>query len=105
MKLRNEKDSIKRGKGISRGIVKNLTHKAYRRAFRNKTITYVDMTILKSKQHTVTTHMFRKRALSAWEDKRCWISNNTSFPHGHPNTGIPPPKKIKLSPPPSGDVL
>ena len=104
MKYKGVNDSIKRAKGISKCIVKNLSHRQYYKAYKNKKITYVNMTILKSNQHTVTTHRFKKRALSAFEDKRCWTSHNTSLPHGHPQTNIPPPKKIKLSLPSSGDV-
>ena len=104
MKYKDSKDSIKRAKGISKCIVKNLKHRTYRRAFKNKNITYVNMTILKSNHHNVKTHTFNKRALSAWEDKRCWLSHNTSLPHGHPDTNIPPPKKMKLTLPTSGDI-
>ena len=105
IKLKDKDDSIKRAKGISKCLVKRMKHKQYHLAYKNKCITYVNMTILKSNQHTVTTHKFKKRALSAFEDKRCWTSYNISFPHGHPDTGIPPPKRIKHSPPASGDVL
>ena len=105
MKYKGVDDSIKRAKGISKCIVRNLSHEQYYLAYRNKRITYANMTILKSNQHTVTTHSFRKRALSAFEDKRCWVSHNTSLPHGHPQTNIPPPKRIKLSLPSSGDML
>lgn len=104
MKYKGVDDSIKRAKGISKSLVKRMSHRQYYLAYKNKKITYVNMTILKSNQHTVTTHSFKKRALSAFEDKRCWTSHNTSFPHGHPQTNIPPPKKIKLLPS-SGDVL
>ena len=38
MKLKNEENSIKRAKGISRSLVKNMEHKAYKRAYRNKNI-------------------------------------------------------------------
>lgn len=105
IKLKGKKDSIKRGKGISRCLVKQFKHETYENAYKNKIITFVNMTILKSQNHTVHTHTFKKRALSAAEDKRCWISNNISLPHGHHQTGIPPPKKQKLNIPPSGDVL
>ena len=101
MKLKDV--SIKRAKGISKSIVKSMKHKQYYLAYENKKITYVNMTILKSQQHTIQTHQFKKRALSAFEDKRCWTSHNISFPHGHPETGIPPPKRLKLSS--SGDAL
>ena len=105
MKIKGVDDSIKRAKGISKSLVKRMKHKQYYLAYKNKKITYVNMVILKSNQHTVTTHSFKKRALSAFEDKRCWTSHNISLPHGHPQTNVPPPKKIKLSPSPSGDVL
>ena len=105
MKIKDSEDSIKRAKGISKSLVVNMKHKLYKQAYRNKNITSVNMTILKSDLHTVKTHTFKKRALSAWEDKRCWLSHNTSLPHGHPDTHIPPPKRLKLTPPQSGDVL
>jgi ssDNA-binding Zn-finger/Zn-ribbon topoisomerase 1 len=73
MKLKDSDDSIKRAKGISRSLVSNMKHKNFRKAYRNKNITFVNMTILKSKSHEIKTHTFRKRALSAWEDKRCRI--------------------------------
>ena len=104
MKYKGVDNSIKRAKGISKSIVRNMQHRQYYEAYANKVITYVNMTILKSSQHTVITHRFKKRALSAFEDKRCWITHNTSLPHGHPQTNVPPPKRIKLSLPSSGDV-
>ena len=48
IKLKNDEE-IKRGKGISKSVVQNLRHKDYKKAFKNKKITYVNMTILKSK--------------------------------------------------------
>ena len=105
IKYKDSNESIKRAKGISKSIVKNMKHREYKKAFLNKRVSHINMTILKSQSHEVTTHTFRKRALSAWEDKRCWISSNISLPHGHHETDIPPPKKQKLSIPPSGDVL
>ena len=104
MKFKGVDDSIKRAKGISKSLVKQMKHKQYYLAYKNKKITYVNMVILKSNLHTVTTHNFKKRALSSFEDKRCWTSHNISLPHGHPQTNVPPPKKIKLLPPSSGDV-
>ena len=103
LKLANDK-SIKRAKGISKSIVRNMKHKLYRKVFKHQRISSVNMTILKSKTHEVKTTTFAKRGLSAWEDKRCWMSSNMSLPHGHPDTQVPPLKKRKLSLPPSGDV-
>ena len=104
IKLKGLKDSIKRGKGISKSIVKRLKHKTYKKVLKDQTFTKVNMTILKSKHHNVATTTFSKRALSAWEDKRCWMSTNYSLPHGHPDTQVPPPKRPRLCLPPSGDV-
>ena len=104
IKLKDSDKEIKRSKGISKSIVRNMKHKLYRTTYRRKKLTRVDMTILKSKCHTVTTTTFTKRALSAWEDKRCWLTRNKSLPHGHPETDVPPPKRPRLSLPPSGDV-
>ena len=62
------------------------------------------MTILRSKQHTIRTTTFRKRALNIWEEKRCWINKNESIPHGHFKSPILPPKVKSVFVPPSGDV-
>ena len=104
MKFANEQSSIKRAKGISRHLVKKMKHDAYLQAYDEKKITHVQMTILRSTQHTVQTTTFRKRALSAWEDKRLWLSENESVPHGFVDSPVPPPKRIRVLLPPSGDV-
>ena len=103
LKLEN-KENIKRAKGISKCIVKNMKHELYRKIFKHQQISSVNMTILKSKAHEVKTTTFAKRGLTAWEDKRCWMSQNISLPHGHPDTQVPSPKRRKLSLPPSGNV-
>ena len=105
IKFKDSSDSIKRAKGISKRVVKNMKHKQYRDAYKHMKLTKVSMTILKSKDQEIRTTTFEKRALSAWEDKRCWISKNHSLPHGHHDTNIPPPKKRKLTLPLSGDVV
>ena len=104
MEPKDSSDSIKRARGISKSIVVNMKHWVYKIAYINKNMTFVNMTILKSKTHEVKTHAFRKRALSAWEDKRCWIGHHISLPHGHPDTNISLTKRIKLTLPHSGDV-
>ena len=105
MKYKDNDDSIKRAKGISRCIVKDMKHKAYREALDATACnSHVTMTILKSSLHSVQTFTFRKRGLSSWEDKRCWLDSNYSLPHGHYNTGVPPPKRPRIQVPPTGDV-
>ena len=105
MKYADAHSSIKRAKGISRSIVSNMTHQDYHDAFEHKKETLVNMTILRSKQHTINTVTFRKRALSAWEDKRAWLSANKSLPHGHVDSPVPPRKRCRVAVPPSGDVV
>ena len=82
--------SIKRAKGIQRAAVKKLTIE--------------DMTIITSKNHIVCTKSFRKRGLSLWEDKRCWLDKNLSLPYGHYSLGLPPPSKRRRCLPVTGDV-
>ena len=104
MKYKDTDTSIKRAKGISKSIVNNMKHDSYREAFEEKKTTHVQMTIIHSKKHTLQTTTFRKRALSAWEDKRCWLSENESLPHGHVDSPVPLPKRRRVELPARGDV-
>ena len=105
IKFLGEDASIKRAKGISRHLVASTSHQEYREAFSSMTETSYQMTILRSRLHTVETVTFRKRGLSAWEDKRCWLEANSSVPHGSHLSGVPPPKRRRFAVPPSGDTL
>lgn len=104
MKFRDTDNAIKRAKGISKHIVRNMKHKAYQQAYMDKKITRVQMTILRSQQHTIETTTFQKRALSAFDDKRCWVNENCSLPHGHVDSPVPVPKRRRVLVPVSGDV-
>ena len=104
IKLEDEEDGIKRAKGISRAIVKNMRHEEYLNTYNQHKETYVNMTILKSTEHTIHTTTFRKRALSCLEDKRCWIDSNDSLPHGNYNISFQSRKRPRISLPASGDV-
>ena len=104
IKLKDSDKGIKRAKGVSRANVKNMRHETYRNVYMDSKETYVNMTILKSTEHTVHTTTFKKRALSCLEDKRCWLEPNTSLPHGHVDSPVPPPKRRRILPPPRGDV-
>jgi len=105
MKFKDSDASIKRAKGISKHVVHNMKHDIYREAFEEKKTTHVQMTIIRSKQHTLQTTTFRKRALSAWEDKRCWLSENNSLPHGHVDSPVPLLKRLRVELPVRGDVV
>ena len=104
MKYKDSDSSIKRAKGISKHIVRKLPHNDYVAAFEEKKTTRVHMTIICSQQHTIQTTTFNKRALSAFEDKRCWLSENESLPHGHVDSPVPMPKRRRVVVPRSGDV-
>ena len=104
MKYLGQESAIKRAKGISRHLVASTSHDSYREAYLSQRETSYDMTILRSKLHTIQTVTFRKRGLSAWEDKRCWLDANTSVPHGSSLSGIPAKRRRVYPTPYSGDV-
>ena len=105
MKYLGENVAIKRAKGISRHLVASTSHESYREAFMSQRETNYDMTILRSKLHTIQTVTFRKRGLSAWEDKRCWLDANSSVPHGSCLSGLPAKRRRVFPTPASGDVV
>jgi hypothetical protein len=104
MKFHGEERSIKRAKGISRHLVASTSHDTYRGAFLLQNEVSYQMTIFKSHLHTIETVTFRKRGLSAWEDKRCWLDANSSVPHGSYLSGLPDRRRRVFAPPFSGDV-
>ena len=55
MKYKDTDHSIKRAKGIAKHIVKRMKHDAYKAAFEEQKTTRVQMTILRSTQHTIQT--------------------------------------------------
>ncbi|MEL7309402.1 MAG: hypothetical protein AAGK05_17130 [Pseudomonadota bacterium] len=104
MKYLGQETGIKRAKGISRHLVASTSHSTYREAFLSQSETSYQMTILRSQLHTVETVTFRKRGLSAWEDKRCWLEANSSVPHGSYLSELPSKRRRVFIPPTSGDV-
>ena len=104
MKYLGQEAGIKRAKGISRHLVASTSHDTYREAFLSQQETNYDMTILRSTLHTIQTVTFRKRGLSTWEDKRCWLDANSSVPHGSCLSGLPAKRRRVFPVPCSGDV-
>ena len=104
MKYLGHDGGIKRAKGISRHLVTSTSHESYREAFLSQQETSYNMTILRSQLHTIKTVTFRKRGLSAWEDKRCWLDANSSVPHGSCLSGLPSKRRRVFPTPSSGDV-
>ena len=98
--------SIKRAKDISKHIVKNMKHELYRGLRGTENHTYTDDNhSIKTTQHSFQTTTFKERALSAWEDKRSWFSENESLPHRHVDSPMPIAKRRRVMMPLSGDVV
>ena len=104
MKYLGQNVAIKRAKGISRHLVASTSHESYREAFMAQRDNNYEMTILRSTLHTIQTVTFRKRGLSAWEGKRCWLEANSSVPHGSCLSGLPAKRRRVFPTPSSGDV-
>ena len=96
--------TIKRAKGIGRSVVEHMGHEAYQQAYHNHTESTVNMTIIRSIQHTVHTITIQKRGLCCWDDKRVWISANESVPHGSVLSPVAYDGPVRVRPPVRGDV-
>ena len=94
----NEKE-IKKAKGVRRVTLdKEIHYSDYYDVY-----TLVQKEISKwqsriaSKKHTISTLNYNKKVLSIWEDKRAWITENSSLPYGNyklENSNLP--KKVNL---------
>ena len=104
MKYLGQEASIKRAKGISRHLVASTSHDSCRQVFKSQEESTYEMKILRSELHTIKTITFRKRGLSSWEDKRCWLDANTSVPHGSCLSGLPSKRRRVFPTPVSGEV-
>ena len=73
-----------------------MKHDTYSEVFEEKKTAHVQLT------RKLAT--FNKRALSAWENKHCWLSENESLPHGHMDNPVPMPKRCRVMVPVPNDV-
>ena len=74
----------KRAKGIQRSVVaKEMSHVDYVDIFEGGDADYRNVRRFSSSCHAISTIEQRKKALSLWEDKRAWVSPNTSVAYGH----------------------
>jgi hypothetical protein len=84
----------KRAKGIQRSVVsQSIVHEDYAEVFNCAKEIYREVRGFRSQLHTITTTIQRKKALSLWEDKRAWVTHNTSHAFGHYSFSTPPPPK------------
>ncbi len=89
----------RRAKGVQRSVVSTiLRHSDYKKVFVSSEDIYQEVRGFRSTLHTITTTSTRKRALSLWEDKRAWVSPNTSVAYGHFSLSSPPsPKRARVT--------
>lgn len=93
MQNRKQQDH-KRAKGIQRCVVSTeMTHDDYVATLEGRLEDYRSVRGFRSKLHLLTTVQQRKRALSLWEDKRAWLSDNNSVAYGHFLLPTAPPFK------------
>ena len=100
----NKHCGVRRAKGIRKNVVHAFSHNDYRDIYTQTKENQVQMTLLKSENHQVSTTNIRKRGLSIWDDKRCWKSKNFSVPYGHYSLNQERPTKRSRVLPTSGDV-
>lgn len=93
----------KRAKGVRRATVKMcMKHKHYRKAYKKQKVLSFQQRRIASKLHHMQTLSYKKRSLSFFDDKRCWLSLNKSVPFGHYKL----PEELKKRPAvPSVDVI
>ena len=104
MKYLNDDKSVKRAKGIQKAIVSSFDHVDYQNIYYSSMQSVETMTLIQSRKHQLSTVNIKKRGLSLWEDKRCWLEKNYSLPYGHHSLSLPPPSKRTRLLPKCGDV-
>ena len=86
---------------MQRSVVnKEINHQDYVDVMESAVPYYTNVRGFQSKNHIISTMETNKRALSLFEDKRCWIEHNVSYAYGHwrlQETAPPPNKKLKFS--------
>lgn len=92
--------SKKRAKSIAKAVLKNeVSHMDYLDAYVQQTEKSAICRRIGSKRQQVYTVATYKRALSFFDDKRSWVTENTSLPFGHYSLRQTKPTKEKVVPP------
>ena len=79
----NDKLSKKTCKGIARRNVKKFTHQQYQEVYQSHREIITTCRRIQPIAHTCYNMEQRKRALSVVDDKRAWVTHNSSLPYGH----------------------
>lgn len=95
-----EDKSKMRAKGVQRATIKHeLTHQDYLDAYANQTEKCVEGLRINSECHQLFIWHVKKRGLSFFDDKRCWMGHNSSLPYGHYSLKQQKPNKPPIVPP------
>ena len=83
--VNKECQDLKRAKGVRKATLqRDVTFTDYYDVYKLiKTDLSKSQIRIASKKHNVSTIHYYKKALSVWEDKRSWISENSSLPYGN----------------------
>lgn len=79
----DESKAIKKAKGITKGVIKQLTFKDYYTALKEKEGRMIEQNRIISKKHEIFTVKQNRIGLKLFCDKRCFDENNSSLPYGH----------------------
>ena len=68
--VKTETKETKKAKGIKMSVVKKMTHEDYKKALFEKATNHVQMHIIRSQLHSLTTAVCNKVGLCSYDDKR-----------------------------------
>lgn len=89
-KVFNSEKEVKKAKGVKKYVVeKFITHKDFRDCLISKNPVYRKQNLFRTKKHNIFTVEQNKKALSAYDDKRCILENsNNTLAWGHNKINI-----------------
>ena len=86
----------KRAKGVQSCVVRNnIKHAQYKAVYEENVTLHCNTRRIGSERHQLFTFETTKLALSCFDDKRAWVSENVSYPFGHYSL----PKVTRAAPP------
>ena len=78
---------MKKAKGVKKPTIKNeIKHKDFKDCYLHQKEYFHEQRRIGSKLHEVKTFLYTKKSLSFFDDKRYWLSKNSSVPFGHYST-------------------
>ena len=79
-----ENKTYKKAKGVPKKIVKReMNFDSYEKTLKENHIQYVQFNKIQSLNHQIFSLTCSKNGLSNFDNKRYWMNNNLSYPHGH----------------------